>query len=68
MEREMVRAPTPRLFVFRVSGRGCPPERYEVNGFNFADARRDAAKRYREKYGLSILGPAFDIKLENSDA
>ncbi len=59
-----------RLFVFTVSGRGMPPERYEITGFGFDldTAEWEAAERYRIKYNLSVIGPAFDIKFENPDA
>ena len=60
--------PKLRVFVFTVSGRECPLERYEISNLKFEDARYDAVKQYGRKYGLSVIGPAFDIKFENPDA
>ena len=57
-----------RVFVFTVSGRGKPPERYKICAFDYEDARGEACDRYARKHGLSIVGPAFETKLENPDA
>jgi hypothetical protein len=64
----MIRQRRQRVFVFTVSGRGKPPERYEIPGFDYEDARGEACDRYARKYDLSIVGPAFETKLENPDA
>ena len=58
-----------RLFIITVSGRGNPPERYEIsNHADYEDARREACRMYGRKYGLGIIGPMFETKMENPDA
>jgi len=59
---------TSRRFRFSVKRDPFPLEIYTLESDNYNDARREAARQYRQRYTHDLFGPMLDIRFENPDA